>query len=139
MYKTDQVPTLQEHNVEINKWICDNKLASGGREVKKWQVKKRGCGRGVALDRVVRVGPFEQVMFEQSPQWSAQQRLLAAGWRTIQWRRTKMFCGRNVLSIFEKSQLSSGLKQNEVAEERWDIRDKKSLGRDPFGLCRNGK
>ena len=32
------------------------------------RVKKRGCGRGVALDRVVRVGPFEQVMFEQSPQ-----------------------------------------------------------------------
>lgn len=50
-----------------------------------------------------------------------------------------MFCGRNVPGIVEKSQLSSGLEQNEVAEERWDIREKKSLGPDPFGLCRHGK
>lgn len=32
--------------------------------------------------------------------------------------------GRNVVGMFEKSQFSSGLEQNELAEEYWEIRKK---------------
>lgn len=52
----------------------------------------------------------------------------------------EMPCGRNVLRVFEKSQLSPELEQNKPGEEWWESREKeREPGARLLGLWRHGK